>query len=101
MKPISFTHITERPKTAPKTGPTNERATILQEFLEILNRERKPPYKPLTPARLGMMLAPVKTKDLYTFLADCKYAASNKPSGAFSKYFFWSCNPKKHNPQAK
>jgi len=89
MKQISFTHITERPKNAPRTGANSERATILQEFLEILNSERKPPYKPLTPARLGVMLAPVKTKDLYTFLADCKYFASNKSSGAFSRYFWW------------
>lgn len=91
---MSFTHITERPKNAPRTGANSERATILEEFLKILNSERKPPYKPLTPARLGMMLAPVKTKDLYTFLGECKYSASNKPFGTFSKYF-WYCFKKK------
>lgn len=61
----------------------NERQALLKEFLDTLNADRKPPYKPLTPGRIGMMLAPIKTKDLYSFLADCKYA------GNFSRYFWW------------
>lgn len=68
----------------------NERAALVKEFLDTLNADRKPPFKPLTPARVGMLLAPVKTKDLYAFLADCKYAKN------FSSYFWWSVNPKKH-----
>jgi len=78
MERISFKGLPLKKETK-----LSERATILKEFLTILNAERKPPYKPLTPARLGMMLAPIKTKDLYAFMADCKYASH------FSKYF-WS-----------
>lgn len=66
----------------------NERQALLKEFLDTLNADRKPPYKPLTPARLGMMLRFVKTKDLHAFLADCKYATN------FSKYFWYSFKKK-------
>lgn len=62
----------------------SERATLLKEFLDTLNADRKSPYKPLTPARLGAMLRFIKTKDLHAFLADCKYAPH------FQKYF-WYC----------
>ncbi len=62
---------------------TSERAEILKEFLMHLNANIKPPYKPMTPARLGMMLAPMETKYLYIFLADCKYAKN------FNSYFWW------------
>lgn len=90
MKKLTFNHITERPKK----GANSERATILEDFLKVLNRNIKPPYKPVTPARLGMLLRYTPTKDLYTFLAECKYN-DNKPNG-FEKYFWWSVNPKKH-----
>jgi len=73
-----------------KKTKLSERATIVKEFLTILNAARKPPFKPLTPARVAMLLAPIKTKDLYGFLAECK------DSSNFSKYFWWSCSPKKH-----
>lgn len=71
--------------------PYSERASIVKEFIEILNNSRKPPFKPLTPARIGMLLSPIKTKDLYSFLADCKNAKN------FSSYFWWSCDKSKHN----
>lgn len=78
-----------QPKPPVKSKISNERQEILKEFLTILNSAVKPPYKPMTPARLGMMLAPVKTKELYVFLADCKYASN------FSKYFWYSFKSKK------
>lgn len=90
MEKLNFKHIAERPKNAPRTGANSERATILQEFLEILNSERKPPYKPLTPARLGMMLAALDTRELYVFLAELKQ------SKHFSKSFWWRMNPKNY-----
>ena len=63
---------------------TSERAELLKEFLEILNADRiKNGYPPLKPARLGMLLRYTSTKQLYTFLADCKYAKN------FSAYFWW------------
>lgn len=70
----------------PTIKPKNlsERALLLKEFLEIINSQTNPPYKPLTPARLGMLLAPIKTKDLYVFLSRCKEAKS------FAKFFWWS-----------
>lgn len=84
MQRINLSERLQTLKTPPKKAVrTSERAEILKEFLTILNANIKPPYKPMTPARLGMMLAPVKTKDLYTFLADCKYASN------FNSYFWW------------
>jgi hypothetical protein len=67
-----------------KKRTISERATLIGQFLEILNADRnKSGFPPLKAARLAMMLSPIKTKDLYAFLADCKYASH------FSK-FFWS-----------
>lgn len=84
MEKLNFTERLHTLKTTPKkVVRTSERAEILKEFLTILNANIKPPYKPMTPGRLGMMLAPVKTKDLYTFLAECKYAKN------FNSYFWW------------
>jgi hypothetical protein len=67
----------------PKTK-LNERQALLKEFLDILNSDRGK-YPPIQPGRLGMLLAPIKTKDLYSFLAECKYATN------FSKFFWWRC----------
>lgn len=66
-----------------KTKITSERQLILGEFLERLNSDRKPPFKPIAPARLGMLLQFTTTSQLKMFLGDCKYANN------FSKYFWW------------
>lgn len=80
MEKISFQNY--QPPQSKKR--TSERAELLKQFLEVLNAQRDlEKYKPLTPARLGMLLAPVTTKNLYVFLADCRFASH------FSKYF-WS-----------
>lgn len=69
----------------------NERQSLIKEFLDRLNAERdSSKFKPLSAARIAMLLAPISTKDLYVFLGSCKDAQS------FSKYFWWSVNPKKH-----
>lgn len=67
----------------PKTK-LNERQSVIKEFYDTLKAgwdESK--YGELKARRIAIMLAPVKTKELYAFLADCKYASH------FSKYF-WS-----------
>lgn len=67
-----------------KRGITNERQYVLKQFLDRLNLDRKPPYKPLTPARLGTMLRFVETSAMKQFYDECKDAKN------FSKYFWWS-----------
>lgn len=68
----------------PTTKATSERAEILEKFLNRLNPGRvQAGYKPYTPARLGMMLAHVPTKDLYPFYRECESAQH------FSKLFHW------------
>ena len=72
-----------------KSSITNERQLILKEFLDRLNAERKPPYPPLKPARLGVMMRFMTTSQMKQFLGECNYAKS------FSKFFFWSFKLKK------
>lgn len=60
----------------------NERQTLIKVFLDELNKDRGK-YPTLKASRVAMMLAPIKTKDLYSFLADCRYA---KCFGSF----YWS-----------
>lgn len=62
---------------------TNKRQYWIKQFLEALNAQIQPPYKPMTPARLGMMLRFVKTEDLGRFFGECKDA------NHFSKYFWY------------
>lgn len=61
----------------------SERASLVKEFYDTLVKDWDVKYGELKARRIAVMLAPVKTKDLYAFLADCKYASH------FSKYF-WS-----------
>lgn len=74
-----------------KTKITNERQFIIKEFLERLNADRKPPYKPLTAGFVASKMSMLSLSQLKMFLGDCKYAKN------FSKYWWWSINPKKHN----
>lgn len=67
---------------APKKG--SQRGELIGMFLEKLNADRKPPFKSLTAARIGMMLSPIKSvSDLRAFYGEC-LAARN-----FSKYYWW------------
>ena len=63
---------------------TSERQLILKEFLDRLNQDRKPPYLPIVPARLGKMMQFMTVSQMKQFLGECKYAKN------FSKYFWWS-----------
>jgi len=70
-----------------KSKINSERQLIIKDFLDRLNQERKPPHKPLTPARLGMLLSLMTVSQMKTFYADCNYAKH------FSKYFWYKLNP--------
>lgn len=66
-----------------KTKITNERQMWVGKFLERINSERSPIYKPITPARMGMLLSQMTTSQLKMFYGDCNDAKH------FSKYFWW------------
>ena len=61
------------------------RAFLISQFLEKLNEGRDGVrYKKLAPARLGSLLAPLKTmEDLRWFWDECKNAKH------FSRFFWW------------
>lgn len=66
---------------------TNERQLLIKDFLERLNAERGKDYKPLTPARVGMLLRFMTIAQLKDFYSECKNAHH------FSKYFWYKLNP--------
>lgn len=71
-------------KNAEKKSAGSERAEVIGMFLEKLNAERGGVFKPLTAARVGMMLRFIKSaKDLRAFYSECLNATS------FSKYYWW------------
>lgn len=75
-------------RTSKKKGITNERQSIIKEFLDELNKERKDTkYKPLTATGVAMKLSLLKSnQELYGFLSECK--DYKKRSGSFGKRFF-------------
>lgn len=65
-------------------GPKSERAFVIGLFLDHLNPSRvSGGYKPLTAARVGMMVSHLSISDLYAFLKQCE-----NYNGPFSKAFF-------------
>lgn len=84
MKLASFQQRIQELKNAPPSKVRSQRGELIGMFLEKLNVDRKPPFKPLTPARVGMMLSPIKSvADLRAFYGECS------ASSHFGKYFFW------------
>lgn len=85
MKPLSsFSNRLTEIKNNPLKSPRSERGELIGLFLERLNNDRLgSKYKPLTAARVGMMLRFLKTPDLRAFFRECEYA------GNFSKFFWW------------
>jgi len=81
----------DRYTSIPKTK-LNERQELIGMFLVALNSCRKPPYKPLKAARVGVMLRYVETKALRAFYGECN-AASN-----FHSYYFWRFKQAKNQP---
>ncbi len=86
-----FSKLAERKEEAKKSKITNERQSVVKEFLDILNSQRDGKYKPLTPARLGVMFRFMSTGELKAFLANCKDAQN------FSSFFWWSYKSVKNN----
>lgn len=78
---------------------TNERQSVIKEFVDEINKERPSKYKdkndkiktllPVTPKAVAVKLGHIKDlKDLYYFLSVCRdYRNRN---GSFSKCFFGS-----------
>jgi len=73
-----------------KSTITNERADLVRQFLEALNRERLgSPYKPLTARGVAVKVGHIPTQDLYYFLKKCQEARS------FGECFFYQLKVKK------
>jgi hypothetical protein len=71
---------------------TNERQTIIKEFVDAINRERiGTKFKPITARAVAIKLGMLKSnRELYEFLSECKdYKNRN---GSFGKRFFGSYN---------
>ena len=70
-----------------KQGANSERASVIQQFLEEINKEREgTKFKPLSAKAIAIKLSHLKLQDLYTFLSLAKDYKNRKQS--FSKYFF-------------
>jgi len=80
-----------RYKPTGKKKITNERQSIIKDFLDILNASRKAPYKPLTAGFVASKMSMLGTQQLRIFFSECKYSKN------FSKYWWWSINPKKQH----
>lgn len=62
---------------------------MVQQFQKELNRERKPPYRPLSYMAIRNKVSHLDIGTLYWFFSTCKdYRARNK--GEFGKCFFGS-----------
>lgn len=71
-------------------GSRSERAEIIGAFVESINREREgTQWKPVTPARVNMLVAHFSVHELYRLLGACKQA------DPFSKCFFGVLKSKK------
>lgn len=74
--------------TVKENNRGSQRGDMLDKFLAKLNPSRiAAGYKPLTHARLSMMLSHLHTDQLYPFYKDCQRAKN------FSAYFHWSLKP--------
>ena len=67
-----------------KHAPKNERQELMEKFLERLNSQRKPPYKPIPLGRLLKIFQDVPTEDLYPFFKTCSLARN------FSSRFWYA-----------
>lgn len=86
---IAENYLAKQAKLASKAN--SERASVIQEFVEELNAERKgTKWKPVHPRAIAVKLGHIKKlSDLYYFLGQCrKYKAEGK--GEFGRCFFGS-----------
>lgn len=72
----------------PKDKITNERQSIIKEFVDEINKERiGTKFKPVTGRLIGVKLGILKTnRELYAFLSECKDYKNR--GGQFGKRFF-------------
>ena len=76
----------------------SERASIIQEFVEEINLERKDTkWKAIKPVVVAVKLSHLKTNELYPFLSQCRDYKIRK--GSFSKCFFGCLKLSPNNPQ--
>jgi len=74
-----------------KSGANSERASLVQEFVETINVERKnTKWKPVTGRAIAIKTSHLSKHDLYYLLSICKSSKSG-----FSKCFFGSLKIKK------
>lgn len=74
----------------PEVKITNERQSIIKEFVDEINKERiGTKWKPITAKAVAIKLGMLKSnRELYEFLSECKdYKNRN---GSFGKRFFGS-----------
>lgn len=87
----------KKPEKKEKTnrGITNERQSIVKQFVDEINQEReKEKMKPLTSRYIAIKLGILKSNDeLYQFLSECR--DYKKRSGSFGKRFFGGFREKK------
>lgn len=72
----------------PKDKITNERQSIIKEFVDEINKERiGTKFKPVTGRLIGIKLGILKTnRELYAFLSECRDFKNR--NGSFGKRFF-------------
>jgi hypothetical protein len=90
---MHISEVTFQPKE--KSRITNERQSILKEFVDEINKEREgSKWKPITGRAVAMKLQLLKTnQDLYAYLSECRdYKNRN---GSFGKRFFGGSKVKK------
>jgi hypothetical protein len=78
----------QKPIKEKKKGITNERQSIVKQFVDELNKERDvTKYKPYQDKYIAVKLGVLKTnQELYEFLSECRdYKNRN---GSFGKRFF-------------
>lgn len=63
-------------KTSSASNIRSERASIVQDFVERLNKEREgTQYKPLSPRSVAVKMAHLSLEDLYWFYKNCDNAS--------------------------
>jgi hypothetical protein len=89
----------KKPEKKEKTnrGITNERQSIIKQFVDEINQERtQEKMKPLTSRYIAIKLGILKSNDeLYQFLSECK--DYKKRNGSFGKRFFGGFKEKINN----
>lgn len=78
-----------------KKGPGSERAEIISQFVDEINKEREgTKWKPVTARSVAIQLSPIKNNwELYNWLSQCRDYKNRK--GSFGKIYFGALDLKK------